>query len=306
MHHPLHALTDDLLARPGGPGRTLLTGWFSFDDGEVTVGDALAQRRVSAALTACGIPHDTAWSRGFAPDRLPLDEADPAAYGHVLFACGPAHGEQVRRLHRQFAGCRRLAVGVSVIDPGDPAVTGFDRVFARDEPAGPPAVDLAASAPVHATPPVAGVMLTYGQGEYGERRRHDTVGGRLTEWLTRLDCTRVAADTRLAIDDWRHCATPEQFMGLAARLDAVITNRLHGMVLALRAGTPALVVDPVQGGAKVSAQARALRWPAVLPADDVTPKALDRWWEWCLSPAGRAAAARRARLMDRAHASDRR
>ncbi|MEV0598006.1 polysaccharide pyruvyl transferase family protein [Streptomyces sp. NPDC050315] len=305
MHHPLQALADDLLARPGGPGRTLLTGWFSFDDGEVTVGDALAQRRVSQALTACGIAHDTAWSRGFAPECMPLDAADPAAYGHVVFTCGPVHGEQLRRLHRQFSSCRRLAVGVSVIDPGDPAVTGFDRVFARDEPTAAPAVDLAAGAPLHSVPPLAGVVLTYGQGEYAERRRHDTVGGALIEWLTRLDCTRVAADTRLAIDDWRHCATPEQFMGLAARLDAVVTNRLHGMVLGLRAGTPVLAVDPVLGGAKVTAQARALRWPAVIPADEVTPKALDRWWEWCLSPAGQAAAGRRARLMERAHGSHR-
>lgn len=298
MPDPLSSLTTELLTSPQSCKRALLTGWFSFDDGEVTAGDALAQRRVSEALRHCGITHDTAWSRGFVPDGLPLDAADPAAYDHVLFTCGPAHGEQVMRLHRRFADCRRLAVGVTVIDSADPAVAGFHRVFARDAPGAPAALDLAATAPLRRTPPVAGVVLTYGQGEYADRRRHDAVGRALTAWLGRLDCTRVAADTRLAAGDWRHCATPEQFMALAGHLDVVVTNRLHGLVLALRAGTPVLAVDPVAGGGKVSAQARAVRWPALLAADEVAPRALDRWWSWCLSGSGRAAAARRARRME--------
>jgi hypothetical protein len=61
------------------------------------------------------------------------------------------------------------------------------------------------------------------------------------------------------------------------------------MVLALRAGTPALAVDPVAGGAKVSAQARACGWPALVPAERLEVSELDRWWRWCLI-SGRVAA----------------
>jgi polysaccharide pyruvyl transferase WcaK-like protein len=42
-----------------------------------------------------------------------------------------------------------------------------------------------------------------------------------------------------------------------SRLDLVITMRMHGLVLALKHGVPALAVDPVAGGAKVTAQAQA-------------------------------------------------
>ncbi|GHH87647.1 polysaccharide pyruvyl transferase [Streptomyces sulfonofaciens] len=297
MRDPALRLLDEL--RPSCEGsRLLLTGWFSFLDGEATAGDVLAQRQVSATLERSGIGHDTAWSPGFRPGGRSLEEADPSAYDRLLFVCGPVHGDQLVRLHDRFASCRRYAWGVTVVDPGDPAVTGFHRVVARDGTASPPLRDLSATAPLGCEPPVVAVVLTEGQGEYGARRRHAELDRTLTEWIGRTDCSRVELDTRLALD-WRHCATPEQYMALARRMDVVLTTRLHGMVLALRAGTPALAVDPVQGGAKVSAQARALRWPAVLGAEEATPAALETWWSWCLSPAGRAAAGRRARLMHR-------
>ncbi|MFE9249793.1 polysaccharide pyruvyl transferase family protein [Streptomyces sp. NPDC007088] len=292
-----------LRTHPNGPGRVLLTGWFSFLDGEVTAGDLLARSAAAAALDAAGIAHHSAWSAGFAPGALSLDAARPAGYRHLLFVCGPLHGEQILRLHRRYADCVRLAVDVSVLDPHGPEATGFHRVVARDgDPASPPRPDLAALAPAGPTPPLVAVVLTGGQGEYAGRRRHEEVSDILTAWIGARDCARLPVDTRLAVDDWRLCATAEQFLSVVSRCDAVLTTRLHGLVLALRAGVPVLAVDPVGGGAKVTAQARALRWPAVLGAGEVSADALEGWWRWCLSAAGRTAAARRARLMDRARA----
>ncbi|WP_406725690.1 polysaccharide pyruvyl transferase family protein [Streptomyces sp. GD-15H] len=300
MREAIPRLLAALHVREGSARRILLTGWFSFPDGEVTAGDALACRRVEAALDAAGLAHDTAWSPGFAPSALSLTQADPADYDTLVFVCGPLHGTQLERLHARYRGCRRIAVGVSVIDPRSPAVTGFDLVLARDGARAPAEPDLAATAPLRALPPLAGLVLTFGQGEYGARRRHDALGEGLTRWLSGRDCGRIEADTRLATGDWRHASTAEQYLAIVSRLDVVVTTRLHGLVLALRAGTPVLAVDPVDGGAKVTAQARALRWPALLAADRAAPGELDRWWEWCLSPRGTAAARRRARLMERA------
>ncbi|MFJ2302552.1 polysaccharide pyruvyl transferase family protein [Streptomyces sp. NPDC087787] len=116
------------------------------------------------------------------------------------------------------------------------------------------------------------------------------MNARLTDWPAAKDCARVPAETRLATDDWRLCATGEQFLALVSRLDLVVTTRLHGLVLALRAGTPVIAVDPVTGGAKVSAQARAQGWPALLTADTLTPQLLDYWWAWSVSETGRTAA----------------
>ncbi|MFF7361603.1 polysaccharide pyruvyl transferase family protein [Streptomyces sp. NPDC008125] len=284
----------DRLLRLRNPGsRVLVTGWFSFLDGEVTAGDALAERAVAAALDHLEIQHDTAWSPAFAPESLTLEAALPEDYEVVVFVCGPLHGERLAELHRRYASCRRVAIGVSVLSSDDAAVRGFHEVVARDGPDGTAMADLAANAPARAAPAVAGVALTYGQGEYGNRRNHDRVGDVLLPWLAAQDCARIEADTRLARDDWHHCRTPDQYLSLVGRLDVMITDRLHGLVLALRAGIPALVVDPVEGGAKVTAQARLLRWPALLRGETLLPELLDHWWAWCLSSAGSAAARRR-------------
>jgi hypothetical protein len=269
--------------------RVLVTGWFSFVHGEVTAGDALALEAVASALTWAGVPYDEAWSPVFRPEAMSLEDAAPARYTHLIFVCGPIHGDQVRGLHERYAGCHRIAVGVSVIDPADPAVTGFHRVLARDG-LDEPGRDLAGLP--EDTPPVAGVVLARGQGEYGGRRRHDDVAARLTGWIGELDCAALPLDTRLDRRDWRLCSTAGQYAAVVRRLDIVVTTRLHGLVLALRAGVPALAVDPVEGRGKVSAQGRVWDWP-VLPTDAGRDD-LDAAWAWCLSDEGRRLARARA------------
>ncbi|WP_027927582.1 polysaccharide pyruvyl transferase family protein [Amycolatopsis benzoatilytica] len=268
--------------------RVLLTGWASFRRGEATAGDVLSLRAVSDVLAEAGVDHVTAWSPGFRPEGPHLEDAHPDAFSHVVFACGPLHGAQLNELHERYAHCRRVAVGVSVPDPHDPAATGFDAVLARDDGDASTA-DLSLAAWLEA-PPAVGVLLAPDQPEYGADRRHQDVHETLTGWLRDLDCGRVELDTRLATDDWRHCSTPDQFVSVAARLDVLVSTRLHGLVLGLKAGVPVLAVDPVAHGGKVTAQAAALGWPAILPAAAGRAE-LDEWFEWCCSAEGRARAA---------------
>ncbi|SFW84280.1 polysaccharide pyruvyl transferase family protein [Amycolatopsis australiensis] len=261
--------------------RVLLTGWASFLHGEATAGDVLSLRAAETALTEAGIGHEVAWSPGFRPGTLHLPDAPPEDYTHVVFVCGPLHGPQVRSLHDRYAACRRIAVGVSVPDPDDPAVTGFHRVLPRDDGATAER-DLSLAAPVSPTP-VLGVVLAPHQPEYGSAGRHGDVHKALTGWLAGLDCARVPLDTRLAHADWDHCATPDQLVAALSRMDAIVTTRLHGLVLGLKAGVPVLAADPVAGGGKVTAQAGALDWP-VLAAEDAGDTALlDSRLKWCLS-----------------------
>ena len=269
--------------------RVLVTGWFSFRHGEATAGDVLSLRAVAEVLRAAGVPYEVAWSRGFRSDGVDLDHAGADTYTHLVFVCGPLHGEQIEALHRQFATCRRIAVGVSVVDSADPAVTGFHRIVPRDAPDVPAQVDLAALPSTDPVPVVA-VVLAHRQREYGDRGRIDAVSDTVTRWLGDQDCARIPVDTRLDAHDWRHGRTPDQIASLFARMDAVVTTRLHGLVLALKHGVPALAVDPVTGGGKVTAQAQAWGWPAILQPDQLHNEALQRWWDWCLSQAGRKAA----------------
>lgn len=262
--------------------RVLLTGWASFLHGEATAGDVLSLRAAADALTAAGIDHRIAWSPGFRPGTLHLPDAPPEDYTHVVFACGPVHGPQVRSLHERYAACRRIAVGVSVPDPEDPAVTGFHRVLPRDDGGGTAELDLSLGAPVSPTP-VLGVILAPHQPEYGGAGRHDDVHDALTGWLAGLDCARVPLDTRLAHEDWERCATPDQFAALVSKMDAVVTSRLHGLVFGLKAGVPVLAVDPVAGGGKVTAQGTALDWPVVAASDVTDTALLDARLKWCLA-----------------------
>ncbi|MFC7402373.1 polysaccharide pyruvyl transferase family protein [Citricoccus sp. GCM10030269] len=279
--------------------RVLITGWPSLLHGEATAGDVLAMRTVERALDRAGIGYDTAWSRVMCPPGgLALDDADPEHYSHLVFVCGPLTGAAIAELHERYAHCTRIAIGVSVIDPGDPVVAGFHQVIARDRPGEEPRPDLATSSAPRGMPlpPVVGVFLTAGQREYGARRRHETVRDTVQRWLTHRDAARLDLDTRLDPRDWRLPSSPEQLQSVIGRLDAVVTMRMHGLVLALASGVPAVAVDPVAGGGKVSAQARALGWPTVLTADDVTEVTLDAALDWCLAE-GRSLAAELAENM---------
>jgi hypothetical protein len=74
-----------------------------------------------------------------------------------------------------------------------------------------------------------------------------------------------------------------QYEEVLRRADVVVSTRLHGMVFALKVGTPVVAIDPVAGGAKVSAQAAALNWPHVLDGDSVEVEDIHRHVGACLS-----------------------
>lgn len=306
---PADRAEPDGRAQPADPPpsestRVLVVGWPSMLHGEATAGDVLAMRAVATALDEAGISHEIAWSAVMCPpDGLRLEDVVPGRYTHLVFVCGPASGEPLRQLHERFAHCTRIAVGVSVLDPDEAAVRGFHQVLARDRPGSAPRADLATAAPPATDPatagpfaagaelpPVLGVFLTAGQLEYGPRRRHGQVTEVLQRWLTGLPAARLDLDTRLDPRDWRLASTAEQVQAVIGRLDAVVTMRMHGLVMALAAGVPAIALDPVAGGGKVTSQARVLDWPALLPADTVTTEALTGWWRWCLSAEGRQSA----------------
>lgn len=274
--------------------RILVAGWSSVLHGEATAGDSLAMQAVSDHLRGAGHTVDVCWSPAMfltegTRGGLRYDDVEPSTYPVVLWVCGPVTGRPVREFHARFARSRRIAVGVSVLDPDDPAVTAFDHVLPRDAPGRTPNRDLAAR-PELDVPDVVGVFLTHGQGEYGARRRHDEVDRVLGDWLRGLDVARLELDTRLDPRDWRAPASAQQVLAVVSRLDVVVTTRLHGLVLAVRCGVPALAVDPVAGGGKVSGQARAWGWPAVLTAEGLDGAGLQEQFAWCRSGSGRAAA----------------
>lgn len=267
--------------------RVLLTGWFSFDWGEVTAGDLLSRDTVAGWLQRAGVPFDMAVGADFRNSGdVDLEDVEPGAYTDLVFVCGPASSGPVADLMARFAHCRRTAIGVSVVD--DTPRLGDVTVLARDSP-DRVTPDLSLWTPVARTP-VVGMILAHDQPEYGDRQRHRTAHEALERLVADAGVAPVPLDTRLSPRDAHVCATPAQFESALARMDAVVTTRLHGLVLSLKAGIPVVAVDPIAGGAKVLRQAEVLGWDAVQCADALDEEGLREQLAWCLSGDARARA----------------
>lgn len=187
-------------------------------------------------------------------------------------------GRQVQDLADRFGGAVTIAVGVSVVDAG--LAESFDVVIPRDGPDGAHP-DLAFAARP-AAGPVVGVVRANQQPEY-QASAHDRVHMVIDEVLDSRSARLRPIDTRVdpRIVGQRSAAEVEsQFAGL----DAVVTTRLHGLVLGLRCGVPVVAVDPIPGGAKVAAQARAVGWPAVMDAESSTRAAWPTCWPTACHP----------------------
>ncbi|CCG04857.1 polysaccharide pyruvyl transferase family protein [Blastococcus saxobsidens] len=257
--------------------RVLVAGWFSFDEVIATVGDELGADVVVGWLTELGIDHDVAWAP-YLGRGVHWRDVEPADYTHLLFVTGPVGNlPPLPELTRAFASARRWAVNVSVVD--DVARTMFDEVWERDAP-GITRPDLAVEGPEPDVPVVA-VAFAPVQGEYGDRSRADRVRGVIEEWLAARALPWFPIDTDLF--DKPHPRRPAQVEALLRRCDVVVSMRLHGLVLGLKSDRPVIACDPIDGGAKVTGQARALDWPLLLAADDVTLEALDAALARCLA-----------------------
>lgn len=250
--------------------RTLIVGWFSFPDMAATVGDLACATVVSKWLD--DKPHDILIAPPNGSDNWRT--VDPSRYTHVVFVCGPFGPDWQTEFWNRFAACRKIAINISPL--GQPLI--FDAVISRDDHP-----DLSLSAPVNHVP-LVGLCLVHPQPEYGERGRHSDVEKVVREYLK--DVAVVEVDTR--IDQ-----TPKslaQVETVLARMDYVVTTRLHGLVLSLKNGVPAVAVDCISGGAKVYHQAVTLGWPAVLKTDQLAE--LAEWAGWCLTPEARDTARR--------------
>lgn len=269
--------------------KVLVTGWFSFVHGEATAGDLLARDVACEWIELAGRPYDVALSPAF-DAGVEWWTVDPAEYSDVVFVCGPAKGKQIDGLARRFSSCRLIGLDVSVFDPSEGGHP-FDVLFERDSSV-KSRPDISFVAPPEAVP-VVGLIHSHPQPEYGERAMHDAAHKVIRKVLYARRIAVVPFDTRVdprpeGFPEVFH--TPAEVEAVTARMDVVVTTRMHGMVHALKAGVPAVVVDPISGGAKVRSQAEAVGWPAYLTADELSEEALHEALDFCLTPEARTTA----------------
>ena len=244
-----------------------------------TAGDLLSRDVVLSWLSQAEIPFDVAVAETFG-QGLDWRIADPEAYSHLVFVCGPfGNGPPLSELLERFSESRLIGLNLSLLAPleeWDP----FEVLFERDSSrCARPDLSLLAQ-PVLGN--VAGLILVHSQKEYGDRGCHAAADAALIKVLEEKQILSIPIDTCLE-DNLGRLKYPAQIEALLTRMDFVATTRLHGLVLALKNGVPALAVDPIRGGAKISYQANILAWPAVIGVDDISESRLADLCEYCLT-----------------------
>ena len=273
--------------------RALVTGWFSFEEMGATAGDLMCRDVVCEWLVRLGVPHDVALAKPFT-GGVDLEQVAPGSYTHLIFVCGPfGRSWQVTQFLERFAHCRKLGVNLSMLEALE-VWNPFDLLLERDSSrTARPDLSFLAESP---TVPIVGVVLIDTQTEYAGNAKHNAVNDEILRFVERRDLAAVHIDTRLDVNA-TGLRSAAQIESLIARMDVVITTRMHGLALSIRNGVPVVAVDSVAGGAKVTRQAQSLGWPH-LAAEAVSQESLGRAFDACLAPEARERArecARRAR-----------
>jgi hypothetical protein len=269
--------------------KTLVTGWFSFELMGASAGDLMARDVACAWLRDAGHEVDIALAPPFA-GGVNWRTVDPAHYAQVVFVCGPfGNGPPLTDFLHRFATLPLVGLNLTMLGTLE-EWNPFDLLIERDSSARAHP-DLAFLAPPSRAP-VVGVVLIDEQPEYEERDRHEAANAAIRRLLASRDAAAVPIDTRLDVDNQAGLTSAAQIEALIAHMDCVLTTRLHGTVLALKNGVPALAVDPVAGGGKIRRQVETLGWPIVFDADTCDDPALNRAFDWCLTQAARQQAAR--------------
>ena len=263
--------------------RVLVCGWFSFAGMGTTAGDLMSRDVTVSWLAQAGVPFDIAAVEPFG-ERLDWRAADPTTYTHVVFVCGPVgNGPPLSEFLERFKHCRLIGLNLSMLQPLH-EWNPFDVLFERDSNRyARPDLSL-----LHQRPSrhLAGVILAHPQEEYEDRACHAAAHAVLSKVLEHEQILSVPIDT--CIDgNLGGLKDPAQIEELIARMDFVATTRLHGLVLALKNGVPALALDPIRGGAKVSSQAKILGWPAVIGVEALSKSRLIELCAYCVTAEAR-------------------
>lgn len=270
--------------------RVLVMGYFS------TFGDLEVLTQVSAWLSEVGATYDIA---PYDPViRLALSncvdptKVDPSSYTHVCIVCGPFYPEFFieRRIDLDaFAHCVRIGVNLSILSPN--GGEALDCVIGRDgmtfdRP------DLTFRRPL-SSGALIGLCLARPQDEYGNKSQLRLANERLRALAERAGSATVHIDTEFPVSrNAFGLRSLQQFDSLVSRLDAILTTRLHGLVLPLQLGVPVVALDSVRGGGKVAHQAKVIGWPHAFQVECASDADLEAALAFCLTSDGKAAARR--------------
>jgi hypothetical protein len=263
----------------------LVAGWFSFHGhGHATAGDLLAAELTCDWLQEAGFTFDLALDPPFA-GGIDWRKARNEDYSHVVFVCGPFGKSNVTEefmLH--FEGCRIIGLNLTMNQPRE-VWNPFDALIERnnsiEESFNVTRPDMSFLSP-RPLVPVIGVCLVE---RYGARFENEAYMA-IKRLIDSREMSVVMIDTRLDENKSGLCS-PAEIESLLARMDMVITTRLHGTVLSLKNGVPVIAIDPGGDSLKIKRLANEIDWPMAYSAGDLDDETLIAALDFCLSTKGK-------------------
>ncbi len=263
--------------------KALVVGWFSFEQCNVTAGDLMARDIACEWLESVNYAYDVALAAPFI-DGVDWRAVDPNTYSHVVFVCGPfPYTKLTTEFLEHFNSCRLIGLDLSMIEPIN-IWNPFDVLLERDSSANshPDITFVSRQAKV----PVVGIILVHPQQEYKQKGRHQVANEAINRLIASREMVAVPIDTGLD-PNTTNLRSAAEVESLIARMDMVVTTRLHGTVLALKNAVPVIAIDAIAGGAKVLRQAETIGWQTVLTVDNLSDEAMRKAFEYCLTEQAR-------------------
>lgn len=259
--------------------KALVVGHFSVPGGGGTFGDIESQELVCRWLSQANVEYDVASNLEDGVDGIRLTDVDDTKYSIFIFVCGPwyPYKKIPSLLLERFNHCIKIGINLTIFEEGN---AGFDYLLSRDDLENN-RVDIAFGCKVEPVP-VVGIVLTYRQSAYGNKQRHLYARKIIDEFLEENNVLPVWLDTVVNHNE-AGLRSSQEYESLIGKLDIIITNRLHGLVLSLKNSVPVVAIDAIAGGAKVTAQARAFGWPYLIPVEKLDAISLRECVQGCLS-----------------------
>lgn len=271
----------------------LIMGWFSFDNMGNTAGDMIARDVVCKWLDDANIAYKVAVTNSFPyPGGVQWETVDPHLFTDILFVCGPfGNGYPITDMLVRFVNCRLIGLDLTILQSlqeWNPFTILYERDSSRNSN---PDITFFAPAP---RVPVAGVILMDKQDMYGVRDQHQKVNQVVELFIKGRELSVVRIDTELE-NNKGGLRSSGEVESLIAKMDIVITTRLHGSVLAIKNGVPVIPIDSVKGGAKLTRQIKTIGWPLLFDAENLSEGALHGALDYCLTEKARQEAKKCAR-----------
>jgi hypothetical protein len=264
----------------------IIVGWWGSIEMSPTAGDKLAVDAVvnalSTTITEIHVSSLTPYKHNKAL-TIPWQKTVATDYALFVFVCGPLvfSSKSLCKMLRHYNSCKRVAIGVSIINVNDPLLTEyFDGIIPRDM-SGPHSkyketfdVALAALSPLpHVSQRIPqsdkikiGCVLRGNQSEYGERCWFQKAV-ELMHTLSTLPNVEIKQFDTVLIPKLKY--DTQRVLDNFSNLDLVITTRMHGLLLSLSMGIPVIAMDQIEGGKKVTNISNKIEWDWCYSVKDI-------------------------------------